>query len=50
VLPHPRAHLRSFVLAPLVEIAPDLILGGRTETVSHLLQCLSAADEVVRVS
>jgi 2-amino-4-hydroxy-6-hydroxymethyldihydropteridine diphosphokinase len=23
VLPHPRAHLRAFVLAPLLEVAPD---------------------------
>jgi 2-amino-4-hydroxy-6-hydroxymethyldihydropteridine diphosphokinase len=25
VLPHPRAHLRAFVLAPLVEVAPEWI-------------------------
>ena len=35
-LPHPRAHLRSFVLQPLAEIAPDFILPGQTMTVSEL--------------
>lgn len=28
-LPHPRMHLRAFVLAPLVEIAPDCAIPGR---------------------
>ncbi|MFZ2854865.1 MAG: 2-amino-4-hydroxy-6-hydroxymethyldihydropteridine diphosphokinase [Rhodocyclaceae bacterium] len=28
-LPHPRMHLRAFVLAPLVEIAPDCLIPGR---------------------
>jgi 2-amino-4-hydroxy-6-hydroxymethyldihydropteridine diphosphokinase len=36
VLPHPRAHLRTFVLDPLSEIAPDLIFPGQTKTVSAL--------------
>jgi 2-amino-4-hydroxy-6-hydroxymethyldihydropteridine diphosphokinase len=36
-LPHPRAHLRRFVLQPLSEIAPDLILPGQIKTVAQLL-------------
>ena len=36
-LPHPRAHFRRFVLEPLSEIAPDLILSGQSKTVAELL-------------
>jgi 2-amino-4-hydroxy-6-hydroxymethyldihydropteridine diphosphokinase len=46
-LPHPRAHLRRFVLEPLVEIAPDLALPGQGSTVAELLRLLTSA-EVVR--
>lgn len=38
VLPHPRAHLRRFVLEPLSEIAPDVVLPGQTKTVGALLE------------
>jgi 2-amino-4-hydroxy-6-hydroxymethyldihydropteridine diphosphokinase len=38
VLPHPRARQRRFVLQPLSEIAPDLILPGQSQTVAQLLR------------
>jgi len=46
-LPHPRAHLRRFVLQPLAEIAPDLVLPGQGRAVVKLLSQLTSA-EVVR--
>jgi 2-amino-4-hydroxy-6-hydroxymethyldihydropteridine diphosphokinase len=45
-LPHPRARLRKFVLQPLAEIAPELILPNQTKTVSQLLAELRT-DEVI---
>jgi 2-amino-4-hydroxy-6-hydroxymethyldihydropteridine diphosphokinase len=47
ILPHPRAHLREFVLQPLSEIAPELILPGQGITVSQSLAALPG-DEMVR--
>lgn len=47
-LPHPRAHLRRFVLAPLAEILPELVLPGQTRSVRELLSNLKS-DEVVTV-
>ena len=41
-LPHPRAHLRRFVLQPLCEIAPNLVLPWQTRTVTALLRELPA--------
>ena len=48
ILPHPRAHLRRFVLQPLSEITPDLVLPGQGKTVAELLAALPPAAEIVR--
>jgi 2-amino-4-hydroxy-6-hydroxymethyldihydropteridine diphosphokinase len=43
-LPHPRIAQRRFVLAPLADIRPGLVLPGQTETVAQLLEKLPAGD------
>lgn len=48
-LPHPRAHLRRFVLQPLGEIAPDLVLPEHAGTVTDLLAKLQTNETLVRL-
>ena len=49
ILPHPRAHLRRFVLEPLSEIAPDLVLPGQSQAVAELVRNLPAGEMVSRL-
>jgi 2-amino-4-hydroxy-6-hydroxymethyldihydropteridine diphosphokinase len=49
ILPHPRAHLRRFVLQPLSEVAPDLMLPGQGKTVAQLLAGLSSNEVLTRI-
>ncbi len=49
-LPHPRAHLRRFVLQPLIEIAPDLVLPGQTRSVAELLAALETDEALVQLA
>jgi len=41
VVPHPRAHLRRFVLEPLSHLRPELVLPGQTKTVRQLFEQVS---------
>lgn len=47
ILPHPRLHQRRFVLQPLADIRPDLVLPGQRVPVLRLLSQLSE-DPAVR--
>lgn len=42
ILPHPRMHLRKFVLQPLLEIAPDIVIPEQGEAVQRLTHIADA--------
>jgi 2-amino-4-hydroxy-6-hydroxymethyldihydropteridine diphosphokinase len=48
-LPHPRAYERRFVLQPLSEIAPELILPRQRKAVAELLTALRSDEVLARV-
>jgi 2-amino-4-hydroxy-6-hydroxymethyldihydropteridine diphosphokinase len=47
-VPHPRLHLRKFVLQPLADIRPDLILPNQTKSVRELLAQVDNSGKVSR--
>ncbi len=50
IVPHPRAHMRRFVLQPLFEIAPGFIHPLLKRTVLELLKELKCTKRVLRVN
>ena len=46
-LPHPRMHLRRFVLQPLADIRPELVLPNQTKSVRELLAQIQDSTKVI---
>lgn len=46
ILPHPRAIERRFVLLPLAEIQPEMVLPGQSANLVQLLAGLSSTEDV----
>jgi 2-amino-4-hydroxy-6-hydroxymethyldihydropteridine diphosphokinase len=47
-LPHPRLHLREFVLRPLADIRPELMLPGQKGAIRELLAAVKQSRGVLR--
>ncbi|HBO87161.1 MAG: 2-amino-4-hydroxy-6-hydroxymethyldihydropteridine diphosphokinase [Pontiellaceae bacterium] len=48
-IPHPRWSERNFVLAPLTEVRPHLVLPGEPRAVMHVWQALRAEQRVEKM-
>ncbi len=49
-LPHPRLHERAFVLQPLADVRPDLVLPTQQRAVAELLRGLGDTSQLVRLA
>jgi 2-amino-4-hydroxy-6-hydroxymethyldihydropteridine diphosphokinase len=49
-LPHPRMHLRKFVLQPLADIRPELIVPNQTIVIGQLLAQRKESGEMIRLT
>ncbi|MBX7158128.1 MAG: 2-amino-4-hydroxy-6-hydroxymethyldihydropteridine diphosphokinase [Verrucomicrobiae bacterium] len=49
MIPHPRLLQRRFVLQPLCDLRPNLILPGETQPLHYFLSHLTSQEEVTRV-
>ncbi|MBN1269072.1 MAG: 2-amino-4-hydroxy-6-hydroxymethyldihydropteridine diphosphokinase [Kiritimatiellae bacterium] len=46
VIPHPRWAERAFVVGPLADVRPDLVVPGSAKTVREIWETLESKDEV----
>lgn len=50
IVPHPRAHLRHFVLVPLAELAPAMVLPGQSKSVAELAGATLTSGRIIAAS
>lgn len=49
IVPHPRMHLRRFVMAPMVDIAPDLIHPVLGKSMREILNAIPVTDQEIKL-
>jgi 2-amino-4-hydroxy-6-hydroxymethyldihydropteridine diphosphokinase len=48
-VPHPRMHTRRFVMAPMADIAPELVHPVQGKNMADILSEISLADQEIRL-